>query len=251
MSAEELKIVESILEGFLNHQKEIRDQAQLKFNELSTNFPALVFCLSKVILESQSMTNKTFACIALRKLVEVKNHEIGNPKWEKVEANLKETIKSNLLIALANNTENSLNSKICDTICSVASSVFELEEKWDDLINYVVSNFTAPFNAQNTKSIENSLNILSHVYLMAYEQLSKANNIYIECFKNYFASDNISLKTKTLVCISEVIGSSEKKHLKVYRQFSMPILETILKCAENPKEENNVNILFFEFAFLF
>lgn len=89
MSAEELQIVENILEGFLNPQKEIRDQAQIKFNELSNNFPALIFCLSKAILEKSKLQNKTFACVALRKLVEIKASEIGNPKWEKIETSLK------------------------------------------------------------------------------------------------------------------------------------------------------------------
>ena len=240
MSAEELQIVETILEGFLNPQKEIRDQAQIKFNELSNNFPALIFCLSKVILESQNLQNKTFACVAMRKLLEVKDHEIGNPKWEKIDAQLKETIKLNLLTALVNNAENSLNSKICDTICTVASNVFELEEKWDDLTKYVISNFSNNLDLNNTKPVENSLNILSQIYLMDYEELSKNNTVFINCFKNFFATNNISLRTKTLVCMSEIISSTEKKHLRVYRPFSMSILETILKCADNPKEEANV-----------
>lgn len=240
MSAEELQIVENILEGFLNPQKDVRDQAQIKFNELSNNFPALIFCLSKVILESQKIQNKTFACVALRKLVEVKASEIGNPKWEKIDAQLKETIKLNLLTALVNNSENSLNNKICDTICTVAGGVYELEEKWDDLIKYLINNFSAGYDASNAKHVENSLNILSQIYLMNYDELSKNNNLFIECFKKYFATDNLSLRTKTMMCISEIIASSEKKHLKVYRNFSMSILETILKCADNLKEENNV-----------
>ena len=49
MSAEELKIFENILEGFLNPTKEIKEQAQMKFNELSQNFPALIFCLILII----------------------------------------------------------------------------------------------------------------------------------------------------------------------------------------------------------
>lgn len=242
MSAEELMIVENILEGFLNPQKEIRDQAQIKFNELSSNFPALIFCLSKVILESKNTKNRTFACVAMRKLVESKDNEIGNPKWEKIDEQLKETIKINLINALINNTEPTLNNKICDTICTVASSIFELEEKWEQLINYIAHNFSGNINLQNTTGIENSLNILSQVYFMGYDELSNLQNIFITSFKNYFATDSLPLKTKTLVCISEMISSTEKKNLKIYRQFSMNILETVLKCAENTKEENNVNI---------
>jgi len=245
MSAEELQIVENILEGFLNPEKKVRDQAQIKFNELSNNFAALIFCLSKVIQESSKLQNKTFACVALRKLVEVKASEIGNPKWEKIDLQLKETIKLNLLTALVNNTQNSLNSKICDTICTVASNIYELEEKWDDLIKYLVNNFSADYNVNTAEHVENSLNILSQIYLMNYDEFHKSSNLFIECFKKYFATDNLSLRTKTISCISEMISSTEKKHLKVYRQFSMNILETILKCADNPKEENNVTIFLF------
>jgi len=243
MSAEELQIIENILEGFLNPQKEVRDQAQIKFNELSNNFPALIFCLSKVILESSKVQNKTFACVALRKLAEIKASEIGNPKWEKIDAQHKETIKLNLLTALVNNSENSLNSKICDTICTVASNVFELEEKWDDLIKYLICNFSSSYDANTAKHVENSLNILSQIYLMNFDEFSKSNNLFIECFKRFFATDNLSLRTKTICCISEMISSTEKKNMKVYRQFSMSILETILKCADISKEENNVSFI--------
>jgi len=159
---------------------------------------------------------------------------------------LKETIKLNLLTALVNNIDNSLNSKICDTICTVASSVYELEEKWDDLIKYLLNNFSANYDATTAKHIENSLNILSQIYLMNYDELSKSNNLFIECFKKYFTTNDLSLRNKTILCISEMIASTVKKNLKVYRGFSMSILETILKCADNPKEENNV-----KFKFLF
>lgn len=76
---------------------------------------------------------------------------------------------------------------------------------------------------------------------MNFDEFSKSTNIFIECFKKFFASDNVSLRTKTICCISEMISSTEKNHLKVFRPFSMSILETILKCADNPKEENNVS----------
>lgn len=242
MSAEELKIVENILEGFLNPAKEIRDQAQMKFNELSANFPALVFCLSKLVSDSQSKQNKTFACVALRKLLEIKGNTIGNEKWTKIEENLKEQIKNNLLTALVNNTEPSLNNKICDTICGVSSCVYEGDEKWDQLIQYVINNFSSELNQQTVPQIENALNILSQIYFVCNMELQKHQDLFINGFKRYFTSDSINLKTKTVACISEIFASCEKKHLKVYKQFSMNVLEVILRCVESPKEEANVSI---------
>jgi hypothetical protein len=246
MSAEELQIVENILEGFLNPAKEIRDQAQMKFNELTQNFPALVFCLSKLVSQSSNKQNKTFACVALRKLLEVKDSEIGNEKWTKMETNLKEEIKGNLLNALINNTEASLNNKICDTICTVSSCVSEAEEKWDQLLQYVFNTFSLELTPQTLSATENALNILSQIYFVSNEELEKNINLYINAFKNYFATDNLNLKTQTIVCISEIINCCiiSKKNMKAFRQFSMNILEVILKCAENLKEETNV-IYFF------
>jgi len=240
MSTEEIKIVENILEGFLNPAKEIRDQAQMKFSELSQNFPALCFCLSKLVSESQNVKNKTFACVALRKLLEIKGNEIGNKKWENMDSNIKEEIKSNLINALVINTEPSLNNKICDTICGISSCVYESDEKWEQLIHYVITNFSMELTPQTMSATENSLSILSQIYFVCNEEMQKHSELFINAFKKYFTTDNLNLKTRTVSCISEIFASCEKKQLKVYRQFSMNILETILKCAENVKEESNL-----------
>ena len=215
----------------------------MKFNELTQNFPALVYCLSKLVSESQSLQSKTFACVALRKILEIKSNEIGNEKWKKMEENIKEQIKANLINALINNTEATLNNKICDTICGVSSCVYESDEKWDQLIQYVVTNFSVELTPQTLIATENSLSILAQIYFVCNEELQKHSELFVNGFKKYFLTDNLNLKTRTISCISEIFASCEKKQLKVYRQFSMNILEVILKCAENVKEESNVSLL--------
>ena len=245
MSSEDLQFIHSTLEGFLNPNKEIRDQSQIKFNELSKNWQALIFCLTKILLESPNKQVRIFSLVAMRKLLDLSNLEKEDSKWKLFEPTYKSTIKTNLYNALISNTDPTMNSKICDTISVVAANIYDSEETWDELINYIFDVLKLSSNLEeinnNSSNFENALFMLKHLFPLINEELMKGLQIILSAFKNFFSTNNLSLRSKTVEAITEIILSSESKDKKTFKNFALNILETTLKCAEDPKAETYVN----------
>lgn len=139
--------------------------------------------------------------------------------------------------------ERSLRFKICDTVGTICENVYESEEEqWNDLINYIYKSLGSELTDENVLEIESALYLLSHIFGYVYDELSKNIDGYVEAFKKYFKSNNLSLKTKTVVAITEILSIVRKKESKKFRDFTFSILETTLQCLDNPKEENNLKV---------
>jgi hypothetical protein len=65
-------------------------------------------------------------------------------------------------------------------------------------------------------------------------------NVLLASFKNYFKTNNMNLRAKTALTISEMISICDKKETKLFREFIIMILETTMKCIGDVKEESNV-----------
>jgi len=251
MSSEDLLTIMSVLEGFLNPNKEIRTQSEAKFNELSKNLPALIFCLSKIANESQDKSIKTFSLIAIRKLLDFGTDDKIESKWNLFDNGYKEQIKTNLFTALITLTDNSLNNIICDTISMVAANIYDSEEKWDELVKYIFEVLSQSNNAEliNSKpaNFESAIFILRHLFNLISTELLKGRQIILTAFTNFFLTNNLTLRAKTTEAISDIINICEGKDRKHFKDFALKILETTLKCAEDPKQESNVIILPFQF----
>jgi len=251
MSSQDLQTLNLVLEGFLNPNKEIRTQSEAKFNELSKNLQAFIYCLSKIFNESQNKSIKTFALIAIRKLLDFGLEDNLESKWISFENSYKEEIKSNLYNSLLNNTDDSLNSKICDTISMVAANIYDSEEKWDEIVKYIFDVLSQSSNLElvNSKpaNFENAVFILRHLFNLISTELLKGTQIILTAFKNFFLTNNFSLRAKTTEAISDIINTCEGKDKKLFKNFALSILETTLKCAEDPKQESNVNNILFNF----
>ncbi len=244
MSSEDLQIITSVLEGFLNPNKEIRTQSEAKFNELSKNLQALIFCLSKISVESVNKPIKTFALIAIRKLLDFGSDDKLESKWKTFENSYKDQIKANLYNTLITNTDYSLNSKVCDTISMVAANIYDCEEKWDEIVKYIFDVLSQSNNLElvnsNPANFENAVFILRHLFNLISTELLKGSQIILTAFKNFFSTNNLALRAKTTEAISDIISTCEGKDKKNFKGFALSILETTLKCAEDPKYESNV-----------
>lgn len=253
MSSEDLHNIHLMLEGFLNPNKEIRNESQQRFNEMSKNLQAFIFCLSKIILENQNKNVKMFALIAIRKLLEIGSEEKVESKWKNFENNYKESIKTNLYNILITNTDPSLNSKICDTISMVAANIYDSEEKWEEIVKYIFDVLNQSSNLElvnsNPTNFENAIFILRHLFDLISTELLKGSQIILNAFKHFFATNNLTLRTKTAEAISNIISSSEGKEKKNFKVFTLNILETTLKCSEDPKQESNVRFINYFFHF--
>jgi hypothetical protein len=161
-----------------------------------------------------------------------------------MDANIKEQIKANAFKALVSIQERSLKFKVCDSVSTICENIYELEEQWPDLLTFLIEALKLDLVEQNLLNIETGLYLLSNIFGFVYEELSKGIDLYVAAFKNYFSSNIISLKTKTVQAISEILCIVRKKDSKKFKDLIYFMLETVLKCLEDPREENNVKFIF-------
>jgi hypothetical protein len=244
MSSEDIKLVAFTLENLLVADNTIRKQAEAKIGELQQNKPMLIFCLTHVLIESQNNQVKLYASVIIRRLLQIKENEIGNQVWKNMDNNIKEQIKSNIFVALTHINDRSLKFKIAHTVSTICENVYEVEEQWPDLITFIINALKLDLAEQNILSIETGLFLLSNIFGYVYEEMTKGIDLYIAAFKNYFSSGINSLKTKTVEAICEILCIVRKKDAKKFKELTYNILETTLKCLHDPSEENNVSVNF-------
>jgi hypothetical protein len=243
MSSEDIKLVAITLENLLVPDNTIRKQAEAKIGELQQNKPILILCLTHVLLESPNNQVKLYASVIIRRLLQIKENEIGGQVWKNMDNNFKEQIKANIFGALSRINDRSLKFKVAHTVSTICENVYEVEEQWPDLISFIINSLNLDLGEQNILHIETGLFLLSNIFGYVYEEMTKGIDLYIAAFKNYFNSGINSLKTKTVEAICEILCIVRKKDAKKFKELTYNILETTLKCLHDPNEENNVSVI--------
>jgi hypothetical protein len=152
----------------------------------------------------------------------------------------RQTLKNNMLKSLINEKDKSVKMKICDVITQVAHNVYETKEKWDDLLNYISNTLVTPLTETNIDEAESALFLIKSIFAYTHLEILKGINILIPVFRNYFKTSIMSLKTRTVETICEIICIVDKKNTKLLKEFVFNILDTTYQCLQNPKEEQNV-----------
>jgi hypothetical protein len=183
----------------------------------------------------------------IRKLLEVKETEIINPVWKSMEAGVKEQVKSNVIRALSLIEDKSLRLKVSQAATVISENVYEAEEEWQEILQYIVNSLKLEVVDTNVHTIETGLFLLSSIFGYVYDELSKGIDLYVGVFKTYFGSNYISLKTRTVQAIAEILCIVRKKESKKFKDFIIYMLETTFKCFESG-DENNVKIPFNDLA---
>jgi importin-5 len=144
---------------------------------------------------------------------------------------------------LAGATDKGYKLKLADVVIAICENTYENEEEWVSLLEYIVAGFNSELNQNNLLLIETSVYILSKIFGFVYEELTKGIDLYVKAFNTYFTSDNLSLKTKTVQAIGEILCIVRKKDSKKFKDFMLAILETTLRCFEKGlTEENNLKL---------
>ena len=239
MSQEDLQMIETMLKGLLLADNTQRKEAEAKLQTLLQTKEPLCICLSQILTTSTDPSVLTYAAIIIRKIFIVRDNEISSAIWVPFKPESKNLIKTNLVNALVKTTDKSIRKKICDAIVNVFTCLSENEEKWEDLLRLVVEGFKLELNQNNLDNIMLSLNLLSAIYGIAYDDLKGGIATYTKCFQLYFKSDSLPLKAKTVKCISELLCSSlSKKESKQFRDFIFSVLETTLQCLNSGDNDN-------------
>ena len=233
---------EQMLKNLLVPDDNIRKNAEIQLQQgLQNNQSKEVLCLycSQVLLNTTDLSVKLYCAIIIRKIFLV-NDDSKNDIIKTFNLDNKNVLKNNLFNALVNNVQDkNLNKKIANAIVNVFTCLLENDEKWDELLKYIIANFNLELSENNLNIIELSLYLLSNVYGVANDQLKEGIPVFLNCFSIYFKSNILSLKAKTVECINELLCStSSKKESKKFREFIYYILETTLQCLKEHSSEN-------------
>ena len=80
---------------------------------------------------------------------------------------------------------------------------------------------------------------MSNLYSVANNELEKGMKTFLTNFHVYFQSNSLSLKAKTVQCLTEILcGTLSKKEAKQFKDLMYNVLETTLKCFEQNDNEN-------------
>ena len=233
---------EQMLKNLLVPDDNIRKNAEIQLQQgLQNNQSKEVLCLycSQVLLNTTDLSVKLYCAIIIRKIFLV-NDDSKNDIIKTFNLDNKNVLKNNLFNALVNNVQDkNLNKRISDAVINVFTCIYENDEKWDELLKYIIANFNLELSENNLNIIELSLYLLSNVYGVANDQLKEGIPVFLNCFSIYFKSNILSLKAKTVECINELLCStSSKKESKKFREFIYYILETTLQCLKEHSSEN-------------
>ncbi len=191
------------------------------------------------------MKIKSLAAVLLRKLILIKEEdEVVNKNWENMTPEYRQSLKNNMLKALFVEKEKSIKMKICDVITQVAHNVYELKGEWNELLAYISNTLTATLNDNNVIEAETALFLIKNIFAYNHQEFLKGINVLIPVFRNYFKTNNFSLKTRTIETISEIICIVDKKNTKILKEFVFNMLDTTYQCLKNTKEEENVSFFY-------
>lgn len=157
---------------------------------------------------------------------------------------MKTSLKSDLLSVMITEKEKYVKVKICDAVSKLAENIYENEETWNELLNHIYTVLNSPFNENELLNIEAALQLLTAMFGYVCDEVMKGIQVLLANFKNYFKTNNNSLKAKTVQTLAEIISICDKKDIKHFRDFAFFMLETTLNCIDDIKEETNVNSFF-------
>ena len=181
------------------------------------------------------------SAVLLRKLILIKDDEIVNKNWEKMGKEIKESLRVNMLKSLIMEKDKSVKMKICDVITQVAHNTYEDKDKWDDLLNYISNTLITPLTDSNILEAETALFMIKSIFAYVHLEILKGIHVLIPVFRTFFKTNLLSLKTKTVETICEIVCIVDKKHTKMLKEFVHNMLDTTYQCLQDPKEETNVN----------
>lgn len=236
MSSEDINLVIQILSGILNPNNAIRKEAEAKLTQMNSNIGGLLFCLGRVLKESSDSKIKSLSAVLIRKILDV-----GTNNWKGLAPELKASFKEDLLQVMVNEKDKSVKNKICDAVAKIGENIYENDETWNELLNVMYTILSKKYEPEELLNIETALLLLTTMFGYVCDEIMKGIATLLTTFKNYFATDSLSLKAKTVQSIAEIVSICDKKDTKQFREFVFCMLETTLKCAESAKDESNVN----------
>jgi hypothetical protein len=175
-----------------------------------------------------------------------------NNNWRLITKENKKDIQDISMNMLLNEKDKKMKTQYCNIVSQIFINISEMNEEFaeenkiDDIdefshvFEYITKFLLGEINEENLLNIECSLKLLGQNFPDLGDDFEEKKDLFIQSFRNFFKTVSISLKTKTARCVSEIISYEKSDVIKGYTEFLLPIMETTLRCFDDPKEEDNV-----------
>ena len=242
MSEQELNDCEQMLKDLLISDNIKRKSAEGKLASCLSSIPTkakLVLYCSQLLLKTAEQGVQMYCAIIIRKIFLQSEKSNSETLIKAIPAQDKQILKQNLLSALNTINTKSVRKQIADASATFFSALVENDEKWDELLMYSMNLLSSEINEQNIANVEFGLHLVSNLYSVANNELEKGMKTFLTNFHVYFQSNSLSLKAKTVQCLTEILcGTLSKKEVKQFKDLMYNVLETTLKCFEQNDNEN-------------
>ena len=245
MSEQELNDCEQMLKDLLQNDNTIRKSAegklQLCLSSKDTRAKLVLYC-SQLLLKTNELGVKMYCAIIIRKIFLPNDKANPDEVFKSIPENDNKILKNNLLNALNSITEKQVHKQIADAASTFFATLIENKDTWDDLLKYSMSLLNSDFSEQNITNIEFGLHLVTNLYSVASDYLDKNMKLFLNLFPAYFKSNSLSLKAKTVQCLTEILcGIVSKKEAKQFKDLIFNVLETTLNCL-NENDNDNLKI---------
>ena len=242
MSEQELKDCEEMLKDLLLNDNIKRKSAESKLITcLSSvqNKSKLVLYCSFILQKTLDLGVQMYCAIIIRKVFVQSEKNDNETLIKSISSQDKEILKNNLLTALNSITNKQVRKQIGDASATFLSSLMENEESWDNLLKYATNLLSSEITPENIDNIEFGLHLMTNIYSLATEDLKIELKIFLSIFPIYFKSTSLSLKSKTVQCLTEILcGTLSKKEAKQFKSLIYNVLETTLACLQSHDNDN-------------
>ena len=245
MSEQELNDCEQMLKDLLQNDNTIRKSAegklQLCLSSIENRAKLVLYC-SQLLLKVNDAGVQMYCAIIIRKIFLPNDKANPDKVFKAITSNDNIILKNNLLNALNSITVKHVRKQIADAACTFFATLIENKDTWDDLLKYSMNLLSNDFSEQNIPNIEFGLHLVTNLYSVASDYLDKNMKIFLTLFPAYFKSNSLTLKSKTVQCLTEILcGVVSKKEAKQFKDLIFNVLETTLKCF-NENDNDNLKI---------
>ena len=245
MSEQELNDCEQMLKDLLQNDNTIRKSAegklQLCLSSIENRAKLVLYC-SQLLLKVNDAGVQMYCAIIIRKIFLPNDKANPDKVFKAITSNDNIILKNNLLNALNSITVKHVRKQIADAACTFFATLIENKDTWDDLLKYSMNLLSNDFSEQNIPNIEFGLHLVTNLYSVASDYLDKNMKIFLTLFPAYFKSNSLTLKAKTVQCLTEILcGVVSKKEAKQFKDLIFNVLETTLKCF-NENDNDNLKI---------
>lgn len=257
MSQEIISSVQIILKGLLSNDNNVRNEASAKLEEMRKNTSLLLVCLINILHDSQDRQEKTMSAVLIRKILEIKDEDVNNPHWKALSNEDQAKVMSLTLDSLVKEKDALLKPKITECVIQIASNAFNVAlddqtvQVWPDVIKYAIQTVSVDVTQIDSGSpevlleIENGLRLFEGIYGFIYESLNnqvdskKMNPELVNLINNIASimkSKQLKIACRAVKSVSEMSFYANKKELKQFKDFILPMMTVTLNCFNQNKE---------------